>query len=262
MTMWRLSALISSFCSLLAGSQVAEVPLALPKAAQTYLPAGWKVLKMAQGDLNADGMADLVFVREETDSKKITKRSDGYELNGNPRTVVVLLADKEGYRKVVEYPKFIPPAYTFEFDNYIDRFKELKVAKGVITIEFDWFASAGTWWTSQEAFKFRLEAGKLRLIGTEESSFARNQGDMTLTSTNHLTGRRKITTGTSAFDDQPSRNNNSLRVVPGVEFSPDALFKGSAKVGYRKFDALNVDIPDATYKFIFERLSKEEWDGE
>jgi hypothetical protein len=204
MTMWRLGALISAFCSLLAGLQAAEAPLALPAAAKAYLPAGWKVLKVAQGDLNADGNPDLVFVREETDPKKIPKRSDGYELNGNPRVVVVLLADKEGYRKVGEYPKFIPPAYTLEFDNYIDRFKELTVAKGVITIEFDWFASAGTWWTSHDTFKFRLEAGKLRLIGLEESSFARNEGDMTLTSTNHLTGKRKITTGISAFTDKPS----------------------------------------------------------
>jgi len=183
----------------------AEAPLMLPVAAKAHLPAGWKVIKLVQADLNADGMADLVLVREETDPKKITKRDDGYEFNGNPRTVVVLLADKEGYRKVGEYPKFIPPAYTFEFDNYLDRFKEVRVAKGVITFEFDWFATSGSWWTSQESFKFRLEAGKLRLIGIEESSFARNQGEMTLTSTNHLAGKRKITTGISAFDDQPYR---------------------------------------------------------
>ena len=202
--MSRLSLILAAFVVTSACLSAAEAPLALPKAAQTYLPAGWKVLKMAQGDLNADGMADLVFVREETDLKKITERDDGYELNGNPRVVVTLLAEKDGYRKVGEYPKFIPPEYTLEFDNYLDRFKELKVAKGVITFEFEWFATAGTYWTSHESFKFRLEAGKLRLIGSEEDSFSRNQGDRTLTSTNYLTGKRKIINGHNAFDEKES----------------------------------------------------------
>jgi hypothetical protein len=48
------------------------------------------------------------------------------------------------------------------------------------------------------------------------------------------------------FDDTPQRDNRSFRFVPGVEFKPAALLKGSAKVGYRSFDALNVDIPDFT----------------
>jgi hypothetical protein len=52
MTMWRLGALISAFCSLLAGLQAAEAPLVLPPAAKAYLPAGWKVLKVAQGEIS------------------------------------------------------------------------------------------------------------------------------------------------------------------------------------------------------------------
>ncbi len=201
----RLSyALIMASGCLLAGLRAAEAPLAFPAAAQAHLAAGSKVIKMATGDLNADGQADLVFVGEATDPKKIKKRDDGYELNGNTRTLVVLLADKEGYRKVGESAKFIPPAYALEFDNYLDRFAGIEIEKAILSVSFDWFASAGTWGTSNATLKFRIEQGRIRLIGSEESSFTRNQGDMTLTSTNHLTGKRKVTSGLNAFTDQPS----------------------------------------------------------
>ena len=63
----------------------------------------------------------------------------------------------------------------------------------------------GTLQNEQLAFKFRLEAGKLRLIGSEEDSFSRNQGDRTLTSTNHLTGKIKTTSGLNQFDEKESR---------------------------------------------------------
>ena len=197
-------ALFMAFGCLQAGLQAAEAPLAMPAAAQAHLAAGSKVIKMATGDLNADGQADLVFVGEATDPKKIKKRDDGYELNSNIRTVVVLLADKEGYRKVCESAKFIPPSYTLEFDNYLDRFAGIEIEKAILSVSFDWFASAGTWGTSNATLKFRIEQGRIRLIGSEESSFTRNQGDMTLTSTNHLTGKRKVTSGLNAFTDQPS----------------------------------------------------------
>jgi hypothetical protein len=201
----RLSyALFMAFGCLLAGLRATEAPMTLPAAAQAHLAAGSKVIKMATGDLNADGQADLVFVGEATDPKKIKKRDDGDELNSNTRTVVVLLAEKEGYRKVGESAKFVPPAYLLEYDGYMDRFTGLSIDKGIVLFTFDWFASAGTWSTSLEVFKFRLESGRLRLIGTEDDSYTRNIGDQTLTSTNYLTGKRKVTSGLNAFTDQPS----------------------------------------------------------
>jgi len=202
--MLRLIVSIVPISCLLGGLQAAEAPLVLPAAAQAHLADGSKVIKMATGDLNADGRADLVFVGEATDPKKIKKRDDGYELNSNIRTVVVLLADKEGYRKVCESAKFIPPSYTLEFDNLLDRFHGLKIEKGVVSVTFNWFASAGTAWTSMETFKFRLDKGRVRLIGSEEDSYSRTLGDKILTSTNYLTGKRKVTSGLEKFDDEPS----------------------------------------------------------
>jgi hypothetical protein len=40
------------------------------------------------------------------------------------------------------------------------------------------------------------------------------------------------------FEFSPTRDSNSYRVMPGVEFQPQALIKGSAYVGYRKFTPL------------------------
>jgi hypothetical protein len=44
------------------------------------------------------------------------------------------------------------------------------------------------------------------------------------------------------FEFSPSRNADSYRVMPGVEFAPQALIKGTAYVGYRKFTPLFSDI--------------------
>ncbi|MCG3773192.1 MAG: hypothetical protein JW384_04424 [Nitrosomonadaceae bacterium] len=201
MTLVRLWAYLAGICLL----HAAEKPLDMPAAAKGYLPVGWKVETLVQGDLNADGLSDLAFVRVGTDSKKITKRSDGFAQDRNPRVLVVLLARKEGYAKVGEYLKFIPPAFEDEYENLLDRYDGLKLEKGVLVVCFQWFVTAGSWSVGEWQHKFRLEAGRLRLIGTEHNIFMRNSGEKTLTSTNYLTGKRKITSGLNQFDDEPSR---------------------------------------------------------
>jgi hypothetical protein len=201
MNVLRIYAFLAGFCLLPA----AEKPPALPAAAQGHIPVGWKVETLVQGDLDADGLSDLTFVRVGTDPKKITKRSDGFEQDRNPRVLVVLLARKEGYAKAGEFLKFIPPAYEDEYDNLLDRYDGLKVEKGILCVSFQWFVTAGSWSVGEWQHKFRLEAGRLRLIGTERNIFMRNSGEKTLTSTNYLTGKRKITSGLNQFDDEPSR---------------------------------------------------------
>jgi hypothetical protein len=48
------------------------------------------------------------------------------------------------------------------------------------------------------------------------------------------------------FAYSPQRNSRSDRIMPGVEFKPQALLKGSAFVGYRRFEPAS---PDAMPEF-------------
>jgi len=201
---WRLcfSFWVLSVVGLAAASDVVELPV----AARSHVPAGWKVIEQVTGDLNGDGLPDLVFVREEQDPKKITKHPDieGYNLNTNTRVLVVLLADKAGYRKVGETSKLIMPACLDVFDNCGDCYGGLQLSKGVLQVRFDWYPSAGAWWETC-SYKFRLEEGRLRLIGSESDSWHRASGEKTLASVNYLTGRRKLTSGLNEFDEKLSR---------------------------------------------------------
>lgn len=201
---------------LAAALPAAETPLALPTSAQSHLPKGWKVVEVESGDLNADGRADLVFVREETDPKKINKElssNDGFR-NYNPRVLTVLLAEDGGYRKLGEFGKLIPPAFDDDYVNYDDRFDGISIQKGLLTVGFRYWASAGSWWMSMEKYKFRLESGRLRLIGSETDSFHRSSGEKDLVSTNYLTGKVKRTSGLNEFDEKDSKPEVKWESLP------------------------------------------------
>jgi hypothetical protein len=193
-----------------------EAPLMLPTAAQSYLPKGWKVIEMVSGDLNADGRADLVFVREEDDPKKIIEQlpsNDGVR-NYNPRVLTVLLADDGGYGKLGEYGRLVPPAFEDEWKYYDDRFHGIAFEKGILTVDFQYWQSAGSWWASFERYKFRLEDGRLRLIGSEKDSLHRGSGDKDLVSTNYLTGKVKRTSGLNEFDKKESEPKIKWETLP------------------------------------------------
>ena len=46
------------------------------------------------------------------------------------------------------------------------------------------------------------------------------------------------------FDATPLRNSDSIAFTPGFEFKPSALVSGSVSVGYRRFNALDTQVPD------------------
>ena len=46
------------------------------------------------------------------------------------------------------------------------------------------------------------------------------------------------------FDSEPSRNADSWRITPSLQFDPSALVRGTVAVGYRHFDATDPQVPD------------------
>jgi hypothetical protein len=185
---------------------VAPGGLELPVAGRSHVPSGWKVIEQITGDLDGDGRTDLVFVCEEQDPRKIAKHPDieGRMVNTNRRTMVVLLADQSGFRKIGESAKFVMPSYVDEFDSYGDCFAGLVLARGVLEVRFLWISAAGTSSGSLDIYKFRLEQGRLRLIGSESESWHRGSGEKDRASVNYLTGRRKLTSGLNEFDSKLS----------------------------------------------------------
>ena len=207
--------LLLFFCATLS-AQTPSSPPTLPPAAQAHLPKGWKLLELVSADLNSDGRADLVFVREEQDPKKVKRDRDISPdvQNYNPRVLTVLIAEPAGYRKIVECEKLIPPAFDLEFSAFDDRFDGISAEKGVLTVKFRYWASGGYPWISLDGYKFRLEAGRLRLIGREADSFHRATGNKNLTSINHLTGKMKLTSGLNEFNEDESKPVVTWKTLP------------------------------------------------
>jgi hypothetical protein len=79
--------------------------------------------------------------------------------------------------------------------NMDDPFDGLKIEKGVLTINFRIWYSWGSWWTSNDSYKFRFQDSDFVLIGFESNSFHRSSGDSKSYSINFLTKKYSITLG-------------------------------------------------------------------
>jgi hypothetical protein len=110
--------------------------------------------------------------------------------------------------------------------------------------------------TLSPTFRFDVEGQQqsYRLVGiTPESaqyasSLNRDVTTFTVSGNYGLTPLTTLVVRTSVLRDRfaltPLRNSNSVSVTPGFEFKPFALVSGTLFVGYRKFSALDADVPD------------------
>lgn len=151
---------------------------------QAYLPAKYTVFEVVQGDLNKDGLKDVVLIVKGTDPKQWVTDEYRGKLDRNRRGVIVLLNTKGRYQKVVQNLSL------FSSENegggvYFAPELMPSIEKGLLKLHYA-YGRYGYW-----AYQFRLEGLDMRLIGYDSSD---NFGPYvnSETSVNFLTAKKLV----------------------------------------------------------------------
>ena len=187
------------------------------KTVNDFIPKGWKKILTTNGDLNKDKLEDTVIVIEKEDKKNI-KKNNGFgpeELNLNPRILLVLFKQKDGtYVLASKNDKgFIKSEGNDNNPALMDTLDDIIIKNNVLKIVFNYFMSAGSWWTSTNVYIFRFQNNVFELIGYESNAYMRNTGEEEGTSINFSTNKAKITTGGNIFEEKENNPKNEWRYV-------------------------------------------------
>ena len=187
------------------------------KTVNDFIPKGWKKILTTNGDLNRDKLEDTVIVIEKEDKKNI-KKNDGFgpeELNLNPRILLVLFKQKDGtYILASKNDKgFIKSEGNDDNPALMDTLDDIIIKNNVLKIVFNYFMSAGSWWTSTNVYIFRFQNNVLELIGYESNAYMRNTGEEEGTSINFSTNKAKITTGGNIFEEKENNPKDEWRYL-------------------------------------------------
>ena len=151
---------------------------------QAYLPAKYTVFEVVQGDLNKDGLKDVVLIVKGTDPKQWVTDEYRGKLDRNRRGVIVLLNAKGQYKKVVQNLSLFSSENE---DGGVYFAPELvpSIEKGLLKLHYA-HGRYGYW-----AYQFRLEGRDMRLIGYDSSD---NFGPYvnSETSVNFLTAKKLV----------------------------------------------------------------------
>ena len=193
--LYSLVSLMLSLCTCLGAQAVELKPQGV--SVEDIVPAGWSHQE-AQGDLNKDGIPDLVVVATPDDVENTTTRSDGYVYNFNQPILAIYFGTAQGqFHQWKAYDNVIPGDDSENCHNDVS----LEITdRGVIRISIQLFCSAGSYGVSTDTYSFRYQNGDFYLIGMDKEEMQRNTGKITLVSENYLTWKRQ-TTVSNAFDD-------------------------------------------------------------
>lgn len=197
---------------LAAGSFPAAAELAIPEVAtpaiparaatpEGFVPRGWRIESRVDGAVDGDARPDAVLLLRDADPRNVVQNDDlgVQELDTNPRVLLVLAADADGWRRIAMSDRLIRrndmPTLSDPFEE-----GELSLDRRVLAVTVGFFANAGSWTASHTTYRFRWQDGCMRLIGFDDNAMHRGSGETTDTSVNLLTRKATRTVGNIQFD--------------------------------------------------------------
>jgi hypothetical protein len=179
----------------------------LPKSGKSindFVPQDWETVGKAPGDLNGDQIEDCALVIKANLSKFLNK-NDGlgsHPFDTNPRVLVILFKDKDGYKIAKQSNTFIVPP---DSPTRTEPFQAVQIKNGVLELSFELFSSAGSWSMTSSSYRFKFLHSEFVLIGADKTDSMRNSGEMESRSYNFLTSRLKVSTGSFSSDREKVR---------------------------------------------------------
>ena len=161
------------------------------KSAADVVPNGWEST-FKTGDMNGDGLPDLVIIATPCNKEKMKTRDDGYVYNFNQPVLAIYWGDKNGnYKLFKQYDNVIPARE----DEFLAITPSLDITKsGSLQIDLEFFATAGSYTQPTTTHVFRYQNGDFMLIGKDVVELERTTGKTVTTSENYLTRKRTVVT--------------------------------------------------------------------
>ena len=155
---------------------------------EDIVPAGW-LHQESQGDLNKDGIADLVVIATPDYEENLKRRDDGYVYNFNQPILAIYFGDAQGlFSQWRQYDNVIPA----DDNEYCRHDIALTVTeRGTLRIAVGVWCSAGSYGTSTDTYIYRYQKGDFFLIGKDSEEMQRNTGENIVISENYLTWKRQ-----------------------------------------------------------------------
>lgn len=185
--------------------------------AEAFVPAGWTIEVLDEGDLNDDGLDDLLLVlKEENPANLMTNEpaTPGMpEWDANPRLLAILFAQSNGgYGLALQSNDFLP---RHEDPCIDDPFGGAEIEDGTVRVMFHFWANAGSWYTSGTKYTFKYLEKSFHLVAFANFTYKRNTGESWDIELDYVLGKGEMTLGGYSSDDEEEEKTYTKDLAEG-----------------------------------------------